>query len=69
LRLVGENVLLAEKWQGKGKPPFHQFLQGFNETKNDLYTNGLMLNVDDQEVTVKVRIYVELVIYQQILQF
>ena len=54
LRLVGENVLLAEKWQGKGKPPFHQFLQGFNETKNDLYTNGLMLNVDDQEVTVKV---------------
>ena len=33
---------------------FHQFLQGFNETKNDLYTNGLMLNIDDQEVTVKV---------------
>jgi hypothetical protein len=45
---------LAGKWQGKGKPLFHQFLQGFSETKNDLYINGLMLNVDDQEVTLKV---------------
>lgn len=54
LRFARENVILAGIWQEKGKPPFQQFLRVFSETMNDLYTNGLILNVDNEIVTVKV---------------
>lgn len=40
-RFARENLLLAGMWQGKGKPPFFQYMNAFGETMTKYYEDGI----------------------------
>ncbi|XP_062618615.1 uncharacterized protein LOC134280215 [Saccostrea cucullata] len=56
LRFARENIILAGIWQGKGKPPMMQYLEPLCAIFNDLYENGIVLDLDDRETTVKLKV-------------
>lgn len=55
-RFSRENILLAAMWQGKGKPPFHEYFREFSSHLNALYTNGVEVFIDDDSFHVKLKI-------------
>ena len=56
LRFARENLLLIGLWQGKGKPPFKQFLSHVCHDLNSLMRNGVQIEVDGLKYTVYVRV-------------
>lgn len=44
-RFSRENMLLVGIWQGKGKPPFKQYLEAFSTDMNELYRTGIEISV------------------------
>lgn len=55
-RFARENTILAGIWQGKGKPPFKQYFESFSSVMNDLYQNGMSVNLDNENVIVKIKV-------------
>ncbi|KAJ8309950.1 hypothetical protein KUTeg_011815, partial [Tegillarca granosa] len=43
-------------WQGKGKPPFKQYLQAFSSVINEIYETGITFVLDSEEVVVKLAV-------------
>lgn len=56
LRFARENIILAGIWQGKGKPPMQQYLEPLCAMFNDLYENGIVIDLDDIETNVKLKV-------------
>ncbi|WAR10081.1 LOW QUALITY PROTEIN: hypothetical protein MAR_035157, partial [Mya arenaria] len=48
-----DNMLLVGIWQGKGKPPFKQYIESFSEEMNSLYNEGVEVNTDNGVIAVK----------------
>ena len=55
-RFSRDNMLLVGIWQGKGKPPFKQYLECLSEQLNSLYNEGVTLKVKETEINVKVAV-------------
>lgn len=51
-RFARDNMILAGIWQGKGKPPFWQFLTIFCEEMNELYSSGIEVQLDKYETNI-----------------
>lgn len=49
-------MLLVGIWQGKGKPPFKQYLEGFAKEMNELKTNGVDIRVSGETHVVKLSV-------------
>jgi hypothetical protein len=41
LRYCRENMVLIGMWQGKGSPPFHQYMSAFSDVATELYNEGV----------------------------
>ncbi|XP_069109923.1 uncharacterized protein [Argopecten irradians] len=55
-RFSRENILLVGMWQGKGKPPFHEYFKIFSDYMNTLYTSGVEVSIDNVKILVKLKI-------------
>ena len=55
-RFARENILLAGAWQGKGKPPFVEYLSCFSNAMNVLSEKGINVTVDNIQRNVKLAI-------------
>ncbi|KAH3888146.1 hypothetical protein DPMN_012173 [Dreissena polymorpha] len=55
-RFARDDMLLVGLWQGKGKPPFKQFMHIFSEQMNRLYTEGIDIEIDDEIFNVKLAV-------------
>lgn len=55
VRFSRDNMLLVGIWQGKGKPPFQQYMNIFSDQFNSLYEDGIELRTSDEafQITVK----------------
>lgn len=56
LRFARENIILASIWQGKGKPPMQQYLGSLCSVFNNLYDAGIVVELDNKETSVKVKV-------------
>ncbi|WAR10349.1 hypothetical protein MAR_035425, partial [Mya arenaria] len=54
-RFSRQNPLLIGIWQGKGKPPFQSYLKGVSSQLNHLYSEGIHMQFDGQDIAVKVK--------------
>jgi len=50
MRFARDNMLLVGIWQGKGKPPFKQYMNVFSEDMNDLYRNGVEVEMSKNNI-------------------
>ncbi|WAQ99784.1 hypothetical protein MAR_024157 [Mya arenaria] len=55
-RFARENMLLIGLWQGKGKPPFKQFMHIFSEQMNKLYREGINIIIESEMFNVKLAV-------------
>lgn len=55
-RYARDNILLAGLWQGKGKPPFKQYLSVFASELNALRERGVDIVVNNVDYNVKVSV-------------
>lgn len=55
-RFSRDNMLLVGIWQGKGKPPFRQYLSVFSEEMNGLYNFGIDVHIAGVEMNVKLAV-------------
>ena len=49
LRFARENVILGGIWQGKGKPPFHEYMKAFSDVLVHMYNEGVTFTDDSGE--------------------
>ena len=56
-RFARENTILAGIWQGKGNPPFCQYITAFGDTMADLYNDGFSITHDGLEHTLKFGVF------------
>lgn len=54
VRFARENIIIAGIWQGKGKPPFKQFLEKFTGEINQLLENGIEIDGINEPVKMAV---------------
>ncbi|CAG2213138.1 unnamed protein product [Mytilus edulis] len=47
-RFCRENLILAGIWQGKGNPPFFQYISAFGQEMSKLYFDGFTLDNEDK---------------------
>lgn len=56
LRFSRNNIILLGLWQGKGKPPFQQFLQIFTEEMNSVFKDGVNVEIHNHVHNVKLSV-------------
>ena len=56
-RFARENMVLVGIWQGKGSPPFLQYMNKFGEEMCSLFNEGLSVNRGSTVVTIKLGIF------------
>ena len=56
VRFSRENMVLVGIWQGKGKPPFRQYMTSFSHAMNDLLSKGISLEIGGETLTVKLAV-------------
>lgn len=55
-RFSRNNVLLVAIWQGKGKPPFKQYVESLAPHLNSLYRDGVDITINDDNINVKLKV-------------
>ena len=55
-RFARHNIILSGIWQGRGKPPFKQFLHAFATEMNKLFDNGFEVKYQNQTFCVKLAV-------------
>lgn len=55
-RFARENMILAAIWQGKDKPPFHQYMCAFGEQMSKLYEIGVQVKPFNSAEVLNVRL-------------
>lgn len=55
-RFARHNIILAGIWQGRGKPPFQQFMEAFTAQMDDLFSKGFNIVVDHETITVRLSV-------------
>ena len=55
-RFARGNMLLAGIWQGRGKPPFEQYLTAFSGEMNRLFQDGVQITVEGNSLTVRLAV-------------
>lgn len=60
-RFSRENMILVGIWQGKGSPPFLQYMNSFGEEMCSLYHEGIAVNTGSNMVTIKLGIFLGIV--------
>lgn len=56
IRFARDNMLLIGIWQGKGKPPFKQYMMAFSQEMNSLYNEGVDVHVQDNTFNVRLAV-------------
>lgn len=56
IRFSRNNVLLVAIWQGKGKPPFKQYIECLAPHMNSLYREGINMVLNGNKINVKVKV-------------
>ena len=60
-RFARENMVLVGIWQGKGSPPFLQYMNKFGEEMCSLFNEGISVNRGSTVVTIKLGIFLGIV--------
>lgn len=56
MRFARDNMLLVGIWQGKGKPPFRQYMNAFSQDMNRLYNNGVDVHFNNSTINVRLAV-------------